>query len=105
MEWYVLNYDFNAKKVYNYNIFNSTRFNEGIERLLSEFMTMEDFIEKLTNQVKYCFWSKREYEISVSDAFETDLDKYEKICVADQVLPNIKLLANYIVEYHNEHLN
>lgn len=105
MEWYVLNYDFNRKKVYNFNIFNSVRFSEGVERLLNDFITMDDFIEKLTSQVKYCFWSKREYEISVSDLFEQDLDKYEKIDVAYQVLPNIKVLAEYIINYHNKNLN
>lgn len=105
MEWYVLNYDFNAKKIYHFNIFRSSRFSDGVDKLLKEFITMDDFIAKLEQEVKYAFWSKREYEISVGDAFEEDLDKYTKIDVAYQVLPNIKTLANYIIEFHNKNLN
>lgn len=105
MEWYTLNYDFNAKKIYNYNIFNNAKFIRGVDELLSNFITFDDFLEKLEREVKYCFWSKREYEISVGDAFEEDINKYTKIDVAYQILPNIKALAKYIIEFHNENLN
>ena len=66
---------------------------------------MDKFIEELGNEVRYCFWSKREYEISVGDAFDTNFDNYEKIDVFDQVMPNIKALAKYIVDKHNEQIN
>ena len=46
----------------------------------------------------YSFWSKREYEISVGDAFETNLNNYEKIDVYSQVKPNIIQLAQYILK-------
>jgi hypothetical protein len=105
MEWYVLNYDFNGKRIEQFNIFRSVRFCEGVKKLLDEFITMDDFIEKLTSQVKYCFWCKREYEISAGDLYEHDLNKYERVDVSDQVLPNIKALAEYIVNYHNNQLN
>lgn len=105
MEWYVLNYDFNSKKIYQFNIFNSVRFDRGVKELLDNFVTMEDFISKLEGEVKYAFWCKREYEISAGDLFEQDLNKYERIDVSDQVLPNIKALAEYIINYHNKNLN
>lgn len=102
MEWYVLNYDRNRNEVYQHNIFNNVKFIRGVNELLENFITMEDFIEKLEREVKYCFWAKREYEISVGDLWEEDLEKYTKIDIAYQVLPNIKALAKYIIDKHNE---
>lgn len=100
MEWYVLNYDWNKKEVYNYNIFTSVKFNRGITEILgSNPKDFNEFVEKLDRELKYCFWSKREYEISVGDAFEEDVNKLTKIDVYSQVAPNVKQLAIYIMEY------
>ena len=104
MKWYVLNYDWNRKKVYSFNIFDSCRFSQYVNELLDNFVTMDKFVEDLTREVKYCFWSKREYEISVGDAFDTNFDNYEKIDVSQQVLPNIDALAKYIIDKHNEQI-
>ena len=97
MEWYVLNYDWNKKEVYNYNIFMNAKFNRGITEILAD--DFNEFVEKLDRELKYCFWSKREYEISVGDAFEEDVNKLTKIDVYSQVAPNVKQLAIYIMEY------
>ena len=105
LEWYVLNYDFNGKKVENFNIFRSCRFVDGVKELLDSYITFEDFVEKLEKELQYAFWSKREYEISVSDAFETDLNKYEKIDVYSQVKPNVRILAKYIIDNYNDGLS
>lgn len=105
LKWYVLNYNFNEKKVENFNIFRSVRFIEGVQDLLDNYITFEDFVEKLDRKLMYSFWSKREYEISVGDAFETDLDKYEKIDIYSQVKPNVKILAKYIIDNYNSGLS
>lgn len=105
LKWYVLNYDFNGKKVENFNIFRSVRFVEGVQDLLEHYITFEDFVEKLESELRYAFWSKREYEILVSDAFETDLNKYEKIDVYSQVKPNVRILAKYIIDNYNDRLS
>ena len=97
MKWCVLNYDFNSKRVVSYNIFNNSRFNDGLKKLKEEYDS-ETFVEDLRQLCVYCFWSKREYEISVGDLFETDPFAYEKIDVYDQILPNIEVLADYIRE-------
>ena len=101
MEWYVLNYDFNKKKIETFNIFRNTRFSEAVQKLLENYITFDDFVEKLKNEIKYSFWSKREYEISVGDAFcgEEELEKWD---ISMQVLPNIKILAKYIINFYNE---
>ena len=101
MEWYVLNYDFNKKKVETFNIFRNAVFVKNVQELINNYLTFDDFVEKLKNEIKYNFWSRREYEISVGDAFckEEELEKWD---IANQVLPNIEILANYIINHHNQ---
>ena len=102
MEWYVLNYDVNRRKIYNFNIFNHWKFCEDVDRLLAEFNTDRDFnkfCKGLDSELKYYFMYRREYEISVGDAFEENLDRYEKYDVYSQLYPNLTALAYYII--HN----
>lgn len=96
MKWYVLNYDFNKKEVYHFNIFNSSRFNDGIKELLEKGIGEYDkFVEDLDRLCKYCFWSKAEYEILVGDLFaKNDLTKID---VYDQLKDNMERLADYIL--------
>lgn len=98
MEWYVLRYDINADKIYNYNIFTHIRFKESVEKLLASNPTdIEKFTKQLKCELMYYFWSKFEYEISVGKAFEKDMNKLILIDVYKQVEPNLKQLANYIL--------
>ena len=99
MEWYVLNYDFNKKQIIKFNIFNNIKFYSGVKELLENYTDIDDFVSGLTSLLRYCFWCKREYEISVGDAFENDLDKYVKLDIFEQVIPNVKVLAYYIINY------
>ena len=102
MEWYVLNYDFNKKQIVKFNIFNNIKFYSGVKELLENYTDIDDFVSGLTSLLRYCFWCKREYEISVGDAFENDLDKYVKLDIFEQVIPNVKVLAYYIINYKCE---
>ena len=102
MEWYVLNYDFNKKQIIKFNIFNNIKFYSGVKELLEDYTDIDDFVSGLTSLLRYCFWCKREYEISVGDAFENDLDKYVKLDIFEQVIPNVKVLAYYIINYQCE---
>ena len=101
MKWYVLNYDWNSKKVKPFNIFNSVRFSKCLQKSLEEFITMDDFKKDLQRNLMYSFWSKREYEISVGDLHENDMEKYQRFDIYDQVLPNLDILAEYIIECYN----
>ena len=100
-EFYVLNYDFNKKKVVNYNIFNNIRVQEWTEKAVRKYLRSpkkfkyESFFNKeviygfdalvreIDGIIKWGEWSKREYEIGVCDAFETDINKLEKWCRAN----------------------
>lgn len=102
LKWYVLNYDFNGKRVENFNIFRNWRFVEDVQELLENYITFEDFVEKLDRKLMYSFWSRREYEIFVGDAFETNIENFEKIDIYSQVKPNVKILAKYIIDNYNQ---
>lgn len=97
MEWYVLLHDFNKDKVISYNIFNNNKLNEELKELKENFISKEIFISELDKTLRWCFWSKAEYEIMVGDLFEKDLDKYEKIDAYQQLKPNLNTLADYII--------
>ena len=103
LEFYVLNYDINKKKVVHYNVFNNVRVREATIELIDRFyddelMSFEDFVEELTNIVRWQEWSRREYEISVGDAFETDSTKLEKWDCFQQFEPNAEVFAHYLLD-------
>lgn len=101
MEWYVLNYNFNLKKIEPINIFNHGNFLKDIKEIYKEYIEKKEDIEffenKINSELLYYFWSKREYEISVGDLFEKDLEKYEKIDVYYQVKMNFKAFIEYLL--------
>lgn len=101
MEWYVLNYNFNSKKIEPINIFNYGNFLKDIKEIYKEYIEKKEDIEffenKINSELLYYFWSKREYEISVGDLFEKDLEKYEKIDVYYQVKMNFKAFIEYLL--------
>lgn len=80
MKWYVIDYDFDTGEPYSYNIFESTRFKQEINKLLDEFITFDDFIEKLNKLSEDCF-TKTTY---------------------NQVVLNLEILAEYIIREHNK---
>lgn len=101
MEWYVLNYNFNLKKIEPINIFNYGNFLKDIKEIYKEYIERKEDIEffenKINSELLYYFWSKREYEISVGDLFEKDLEKYEKIDVYYQIKMNFKVFIEYLL--------
>ena len=101
MEWYVLNYNFNSKKIEPINIFNYGNFLKDIKEIYKEYIERKEDIEffenKINSELLYYFWSKREYEISVGDLFEKDLEKYEKIDVYYQIKMNFKAFIEYLL--------
>lgn len=100
LKFYVLNYDFNGKKVEMFNIFNNCHVYSSTIKLCKKrkrgAITWDKFVEELDRIIKWQEWSRREYEISVGDAFETDLDKYEKWDCYQQAHANIEVIAMYV---------
>lgn len=120
-EYYVLNYDHNKKKVINYNIFNNIRVQEWTEKAVRKYLRApkkfkyESFFNK---EVTYGFnalvkeidsiisnqqWSRREYEISVGNAFESDINKLEKWDCYQQCKPNMVTIVHDVIrQYKNQ---
>ena len=114
-KYYVLNYDWNAKKVINFNIFCNSLLNEWTNREVRKYLRspskychyrsmdktnvygFEGFCEELSNLIAWQEWGRREYEISVGDAFENDLEKFEKWDCYAQCKPNIDMIAREVI--------
>ena len=99
-EWYVLNENRNTHKIVPYNIFNNIRVNERTNELCARYkkeLTFEMFVEELRKIIQYQEWSRCEYEIMVNGLFNDD-DKWQKIDCYSQTLPNIKIIAKYVLE-------
>lgn len=94
LEWYVLRWDFNSKKVVNYNILQWRK--EDIAKEVRNKSTHNKSIlrEYLKTVFMYDYWSKTECEFYISDLHGDD---YEKIDIWRQIEPNL----NNIVEYVN----
>ena len=128
-EFYVLNYDFNKKKVVNYNIFNNIRVQEWTEKEVRKYLRapkkykhivqyenkflgreeiviygFDALVEEIDGIIKWGEWSKREYEISVGDAFETDINKLEKWDTYSQAHPNAEIIAYTVIRQYKEQL-
>ena len=128
-EFYVLNYDFNRKKVINYNIFNNINVQEWTEKAVrkylrspkkykhiiqykNEFLGKEEIaiygfealVEEIDGIIHWQEWSRREYEISVGDAFEDDCNKLEKIDCYYQAHANIKTIVREVIYQYKQQL-
>ena len=128
-EFYVLNYDFNKKKVVNYNIFNNIRVQEWTEKAVKKYLRApkkykhivqykNDFLgreeiavygfDALVEEIdRTIAWQERgrcEYECSVGDAFETDINNYEKWDTYSQAKPNMVIIAHEVIRQYKEQL-
>ena len=101
-EWYVLNENLNRnREIVPYNIFNNIRVNERTNELCVKYkrdkMTFEYFTEELRRIIQWQEWSRCEYEIAVRSMCGDD-DNWQKIDCYAQALPNIKVIAKYVLE-------
>ena len=94
--WYVFNYDWNTNEVIIYDVCHILRFDHCKKELLAVIKNRDKFEERLKQLCKYYFWSRREYEISIGDAFETDCSRLEKFDIWDQLELNWTQFVNYI---------
>jgi hypothetical protein len=117
-EYYVLNYNWNTKRVENFNIFDNISLHEATEKLVRKYLKapnkfeytryafgqpqpiihgFDGFCKALESLIVWQEWGRREYEISVGDAFETDCDKLEKWDCYMQCRPNISMIAREVI--------
>lgn len=128
-EYYVLNYDTNKKKVENFNIFQNCLVQEYTEKAVKKYLRspknykyvvqhkndflgreeivvygFEALVKEIDSIIKWREWSKREYEISVGDAFETDINKLEKWDTYSQAHPNAEIIAYTVIRQYKGQL-
>ena len=122
-EFYVLNHNFNRKKVEMYNIFNNIRVQEWTEKAVRKYLRapkkftytpysgsrehiygFDAFVMELDRTIAWQERGRREYEISVGDAFETDIDKLEKWDCYMQAAPNMEMIAREVIYQYKQQL-
>ena len=126
-EYYVLNYDFNKKKGVNYNIFNNIRVQEWTEKEVRKYLRapkkykhivqygnkflgreeiaiygFDALVEEIDRTIAWQERGRREYEVSVGDAFETDINNYEKWDTYSQAKPNMVIIAHEVIRQYKE---
>ena len=60
--------------------------------------------EKIKSLIAWQEWARREYEISVGDAFEDDLSKFEKWDCYRQCEPNIPMITREVIYQYKQQL-
>ena len=128
-EFYVLNYDFNKRKVVNYNIFNNIRVQEWTEKEVRKYLRapkkykhivqyenkflgreeiaiygFDALVEEIDRTIAWQERGRREYECSVGDAFTTDCNKLEKIDCYYQSKPNMEIIAREVIFQYKKQL-
>ena len=102
LQWYALRHDFNEDKVEAFNIFNSINFNYWCEKAIKDYKDYKQFKEDLRGALFYAFGSKVEYEIICAGVVAKHGNEF-KIDIYEQVLPNLDILAKYILTEVNKH--
>ena len=117
-EYYVLNYNSNAKKIEPFNIFRNCYVQEYTEKAVrkylrspknykyvvqhkNDFLGREEIavygfdalVKEIDSIIAWQERGRREYECSVGDAFTTDCNKLEKIDCYMQAKSNIPMIA------------
>ena len=118
-EYYVLNYNPNTKKIEPFNIFRNCYVQEYTEKAIKKYLRspknykyerygedtlygFEGLCQEIERIIQWQEWSRREYEISVGDAFEEDCNKLEKWDCYMQTKPNIPMIARECIYQYKE---
>ena len=128
-EYYVLNYNPNAKKIEPFNIFRNCYVQEYTEKAVrkylrspknykyvvqhkNDFLGREEIavygfdalVKEIDSIIAWQERGRREYECSVGDAFTTDCNKLEKIDCYYQSKPNMKIIAREVIFQYKKQL-
>ena len=119
-EYYVLNYDCNAHKIIPFNIFRNILVQEYTEKAVRKYIrspknfTYKSFdgqeilhgfdalVKELDGIIKWQEWSRRQYEVSVGDAFEDNCEKLEKWDCYGQAKPNMKMITYEVIRQYKQ---
>ena len=98
VRWYAMYYDVNDRRIKTYNVLNEGILEEIRGDMKRGLIHDENSLKQRLDIIMQCYYSyKREWEISIGDLFEKDIEKYEKISVYDEIKDNIPVMARYIL--------
>lgn len=98
LEYYVLVYDWNSKKIINYNVMRILNLDTIHKKILKKEITnYGEFKEYIRKEFMYRFWSKSEYEVLVGDLI-FNKDTFEKIDAYRQIEMNLDLIVKYVID-------
>ena len=93
MEWYVLNYNFNTKRIENFNIFRNTRFTEFLPQYVNGYeqgtLTYDQLKEAIRRGAKYLAIVNNDVIVN-EDSFTASID-----ILNDN---NLEILVKYILD-------
>ena len=96
LEYNVLRYDWNEKKVVNCNVLKRLDLEEIRKRILTKkIKNYEELKEYLKREFMYYFWSKAECEVLIGDLSFRE-ETFEKIDMWRQIEMNLDLIVKYI---------
>ena len=114
-EYYVLNYDCNAKKIVPFNIFRNILVQEWAEKAVRKYLrspknfTYKSFdgkeilhgfdalVKELDSIIRWQEWGRSEYEMSCGYKFETDCNKLQSTDCYEQCKPNMGMIAREVI--------
>lgn len=120
-EYYVLNYDFNRKKIVPFNIFNNFKVQEWVETAVKEYLAdpenyryerfhqevstgFDALCDEIDSNIRWQECARCEYEIGVGSIFENDCNNLEKWDCYKQCKLNIRMIARECIYQYQKWL-
>lgn len=97
MEWYVYYRDINHNAIKPYNVLHGRY--DAIKKMKKKCETFDEFSKALRSEMMYYYWSKFEWELTVSAYGPTDGSEAIKIDVFDQLVLNWDKFVAYCWDY------
>ncbi len=120
-KFYVLNYNFNKRKVEMFNIFNNIRVQEYTEKTVRKYLRspknftytsyfdkeevrgFDAFVKELDSIIAWQERGRCEYEMCVGYTFEDDCNKLEKWDCYQQCTPNMEMIAREVIFQYKQY--
>ena len=93
LKWYVFRWDFNAKKITNYNVLSGLAEDIAKKVQAKKINNKDTLKEYLKKEFMYHYWSRTEHEVYISDLHGSE---GEKIDIWRQVEPNLDNIVDYV---------
>ena len=119
-EYYVLNYDCNAKKIVPFNIFRNILVQEWTEKAVKKFIRspknyvyksfdgkdeiygFDALVKEIDHIIKWQEWSRCGYEMGVCYKFETDCKNIKHMDCYEQAHMNIETISREIIRQYKQ---